>query len=33
MDVNDIPLPITEDVLTTLFERIIQPEPVPVMPQ
>lgn len=33
MDVNDIPPPIAEDVLTTLFERIMQPEPAPVMPQ
>ena len=30
MDVNDIPLPISEDALTTLFERIMQPEAVPV---
>jgi hypothetical protein len=33
MDVNDIPPPIAEDVLTTLFERIIQPEPAPAMQQ
>jgi hypothetical protein len=33
MDVNDIPPPIAEDVLTTLFERIMQPEPAPIMPQ
>ena len=33
MDVNDIPPPIAEDVLTTLFERIMQPEPVPVTSQ
>jgi hypothetical protein len=31
LDVNDIPPPIAEDILTTLFERITQPEPVPVM--
>ena len=33
LDVNDIPPPIAEDVLTTMFEHITQPEPVPIMQQ
>jgi hypothetical protein len=33
LDVNYIPPPIAEDVLTTMFEHITQPEPVPIMQQ